>query len=101
MSAASKKKSKTSGLRLGYVKPQLCELVDTPPVGDQWVHEAKLDGYRIQLQVGNGKATLYSRRGLDWTHRFPEIADAGANLDDCIIDGEICAVGEDGLPSFA
>ena len=86
---------------LGYIKPQLCELVDSPPVGDQWVHEAKLDGYRTQLHVRTGKAVLYSRRGLDWTHRFPEIAAAASKLSDSIIDGEVCAVGTDGMPSFA
>lgn len=101
MSAAKRPTSRKSGIRFGYIKPQLCELVATPPVGDQWVHEAKLDGYRIQLQVRGGKAVLYSRRGLDWTHRFPEIAKASATLADCIIDGEVCAVGANGLPSFA
>jgi bifunctional non-homologous end joining protein LigD len=75
--------------------------VDTPPEGNKWVHEAKLDGYRTQLHVRSGKAVLYSRRGLDWTHRFPEIAAAAAKLDNCIIDGEVCAVGADGMPSFA
>jgi bifunctional non-homologous end joining protein LigD len=65
-----------------------------------WVHEAKLDGYRTQLHVRAGKAILYSRKGLDWTHRFPDIARSAEALGDCIIDGEVCAV-RDGLPSFA
>jgi bifunctional non-homologous end joining protein LigD len=85
----------------GYIKPQLCELVTAPPAGDNWVHEAKLDGYRTQLHVKSGKPTLFSRNGLDWTHRFPEIAKASERLDTCIIDGEICAVDAKGLPSFA
>jgi bifunctional non-homologous end joining protein LigD len=85
----------------GFVKPQLCELVKSPPVGDNWVHEAKLDGYRMQMRVRNGKSTFYSRKGLDWTHRFPEIARACQALGNAIIDGEVCAVGGDGLPTFA
>jgi DNA ligase D-like protein (predicted ligase) len=84
-----------------YIKPQLCELVDAPPEGDKWVHEIKLDGYRMQMHVRSGKSTFYSRNGLDWTHRFPEIAKACQALDDVIIDGEVCAVDKEGLPSFA
>lgn len=103
MSVARKQTSKSApgaGIPLRFIEPQLCELVTTPPAGDKWVHEAKLDGYRTQLHVRAGKAILYSRKGLDWTHRFPEIARSAEALDDCIIDGEVCAVRE-GLPSFA
>jgi|tagenome__1003787_1003787.scaffolds.fasta_scaffold20940712_2 bifunctional non-homologous end joining protein LigD len=85
----------------GFIKPQLCDLVKSPPAGDNWVHEAKLDGYRMQMQVRNGKGAFYSRRGLDWTHRFPEIARACQAIGNAIIDGEVCAVGSDGLPTFA
>ncbi len=85
----------------GFVRPQLCELVKSPPMGDNWVHEAKLDGYRMQMHVRNGKSTFYSRKGLDWTHRFPEIARACEALGNAILDGEVCAVGKDGLPTFA
>jgi bifunctional non-homologous end joining protein LigD len=84
-----------------FIEPQLCELVKLPPEGRQWVHEVKLDGYRMQMHVRNGAAIFYSRRGLEWTHRFPEIAKASQSLDDCIIDGEVCALGSDGLPNFA
>jgi bifunctional non-homologous end joining protein LigD len=96
----SRRASPAGGIPVRYIAPQLCELVTTPPVGDKWVHEAKLDGYRIQLHVRAGKAILYSRKGLDWTHRFPEIARSAEALGDCIVDGEVCAM-RDGLPSFA
>jgi bifunctional non-homologous end joining protein LigD len=86
---------------VGFIKPQLCALVKSPPIGDNWVHEAKLDGYRMQMQVRNGRSIFYSRKGLDWTHRFPEIAQACQAFGDAIIDGEACAVGSDGLPTFA
>jgi bifunctional non-homologous end joining protein LigD len=97
----AKRRAGSSGSVPSYIRPQLCELVTAPPVGDNWVHEAKLDGYRTQLYLKNGKLVLFSRNGLDWTHRFPEIAKAGERLDTCIIDGEICAVDAKGLPSFA
>src|SRR5947199_9585129 len=90
-----------SGFPSGFIKPQLCELVKTPPVGDSWVHEAKLDGYRMQMQVHNGKSTFYSRQGLDWTNRFPVIARACQSVGNAIIVAEVCAVGDDGLPTYA
>ena len=99
--SVSRRKTAVAPKPPGFIAPQLCELVDTPPEGAGWVHEAKLDGYRMQLHVRDGKAVFFSRSGLDWTHRFPEIATAGEALDDCIIDGEVCAVDAEGLPSFA
>ena len=47
-----------------------------PPSGEDWVHEVKLDGYRMQLRVEDGKATLKTRKGLDWTNKFAAIAQA-------------------------
>ncbi|HXS08034.1 MAG TPA: non-homologous end-joining DNA ligase [Rhizomicrobium sp.] len=84
-----------------FVAPQLCRLVDGPPSGQQWVHEVKFDGYRMQLRVANGKGRLLTRKGLDWTGKFAAIAKAAAKLPDCIIDGEICALDHDGAPDFA
>jgi hypothetical protein len=76
-------------------------LVDEPPIGAVWVHEIKFDGYRMQLRVEKGRASLRTRKALDWTQRFGEIAAEGRRLPDCMIDGEICALDENGLPSFA
>jgi len=84
-----------------FVTPQLCRLVAEPPSGGDWVHEVKFDGYRMQLHVEDGKARLYTRKGLDWTGKFPAIAKAAARLPDCIIDGEVCALDHDGVPDFA
>lgn len=84
-----------------FVPPQLCRLVDQPPSGTDWVHEVKFDGYRLQLRVEDGKARLLTRKGLDWTAKFPAIAKAAANLPDSIIDGEVCALDHNGAPDFA
>lgn len=83
-----------------FVEPQLCRTLDRPPVGEGWAHEIKFDGYRMQLRVEGGKATLKTRKGLDWTHRFKEIAAAAEGLPDGIIDGEICALNASGAPDF-
>jgi bifunctional non-homologous end joining protein LigD len=84
-----------------FIAPQLAKLVERPPGGEGWGHEIKLDGYRLQLRVEDAQATLKTRKGLDWTHKFPEIAQAARSLPDCIIDGEVCALKERGVPDFA
>jgi bifunctional non-homologous end joining protein LigD len=84
-----------------FIEPQLCTLVERPPAAAGWVHEIKLDGYRLQLRVEDGKAVLNTRSGLDWTAKFPEAAKAAKPLPDCIVDGEIVALDADRSPSFA
>src|SRR5262245_1844773 len=87
--------------RNDYV-PQLATLVDTPPSGDEWLHEIKYDGYRIGARVRNGHVFLYTRNGNDWTAAFPDVADAvdHLGLDDALIDGEVAVVLPDGRTSF-
>jgi len=84
-----------------FIAPQLCETLTRPPPGKGWIHEIKFDGYRIQMRVENGEVTLKTRKGLDWTAKWPAIAAAASSLPDCIIDGEICALDENGAPDFA
>ena len=84
-----------------FIEPQLCKSLDRPPTGAGWAHEIKFDGYRVQLCVENGKARLRTRKGLDWTDRFSEIARDARALPDCIIDGEIVALDHNGSPDFA
>jgi bifunctional non-homologous end joining protein LigD len=84
----------------GFVAPQLCKSLDRPPPGEGWGHEIKFDGYRVQLRVEAGQASLKTRSGLDWTARFAAIAKAAAALPDCLLDGEICALNSGGAPDF-
>jgi ATP dependent DNA ligase-like protein len=63
--------------------------------------ELKLDGYRAQLRVQDGKAQIRTRGGLDWTEQFAAIAKRAGTLPDCVIDGEICALDHEQMPSFA
>ncbi|WP_343712869.1 DNA ligase D [Inquilinus sp.] len=83
-----------------FIPPELCVSVDRPPGGPGWAHEIKFDGYRLQLRIEGGTATLKTRKGLDWTHRFQATADAAKGWPDCIIDGEAVALDEDGHPNF-
>jgi bifunctional non-homologous end joining protein LigD len=84
-----------------FIEPQLCKRVGRPPTGGDWVHEIKLDGYRMQLRVKAGEAVMRTRKGLDWTEKFAEIAQAARGLPDCIIDGEVVALDRSGAPDFA
>ncbi|HYD44588.1 MAG TPA: hypothetical protein VEA79_04910, partial [Phenylobacterium sp.] len=78
------------------------KLVDKAPEGLGWIHEIKYDGYRMQLRVEGGQARLFTRNGYDWTSKLHLLAaHAGVALDaDCLLDAELCAIGEDGVPSF-
>ena len=95
----------------GFIAPQLALQTASAPKGNDWVHELKLDGYRIQIQIRSGdkskgrtrKARLLTRKGLDWTVRMPDIAAAAAklNVTDAILDGEAVALDKNGVSSFA
>jgi len=84
-----------------FVAPQLCASTDRPPNGDGWCHEIKFDGYRVQLRVEDREATLKTRKGLDWTDKFPAIAREGRALPDMLIDGEIVALDDEHTPDFS
>lgn len=72
-----------------------------PPRGAGWVHEIKFDGYRLQAHVARGRVTLFTRRGFDWTLKFPALAQALSRLPDCVLDGELCAIEADGRANFS
>jgi bifunctional non-homologous end joining protein LigD len=82
--------------------PQLALLVDAAPEGQGWLHEIKLDGYRIGCRIDGGVVELLSRRGHAWTTQFPEVAAAAARLGvtTALLDGEVAAVLADGKTSF-
>lgn len=102
--AARKRKTSQAGERSDlpdFIEPQLCQTLSRPPSGKGWLHEIKFDGYRIQMRTVDGKVTLKTRKGLDWTHRYSAIAVAAAELPDAIVDGEVCALDHNGAPDFA
>jgi bifunctional non-homologous end joining protein LigD len=84
------------------VEPELCTLVERPPDGDDWLHEMKLDGYRIIATVAHGKVTLRTRRGNDWTEQFSPIAAALSDLPlrEAILDGEVTVLDASGVSRF-
>ena len=86
-----------------FVEPALATLADKAPEAGNWIHEIKFDGYRVQARLDNGKVRLLTRRGLDWTARFPSIARAVAALpaSTALIDGELVVEDEKGVSSFS
>src|SRR5690349_21006099 len=86
-----------------FKEPQKATLVDAVPAGSAWLHEMKYDGYRCLLALAGGKARIYTRKGLDWTDKFPEIAEAAGAIqcDSALLDGEIVALDEKGNTGFS
>jgi DNA ligase D-like protein (predicted ligase) len=86
-----------------WIPPQLTQLVEAAPEGDQWLHEIKFDGYRMHARLDRGAVRLLTRTGLDWTHKYPPIAAAVSTLGarQAYFDGELCGVFPDGITSFS
>jgi len=81
---------------------QLATLVKQAPDGAGWLHEIKLDGYRMHSRLDNGDVRLLTRTGLDWTTKYPAIAEALTELpaSAAYLDGELCGVVPDGRTAF-
>ncbi len=91
------------GPRRDYA-PTLATLTDDPPRGEGWTYEIKWDGYRIVATVVGSEAELRSRKDQDYTERFANVAKElvkALKTPDCVVDGEVCALDENGHPSFS
>jgi bifunctional non-homologous end joining protein LigD len=86
-----------------FREPQKATLVDAVPSGSGWIHEMKYDGYRCLLGIGGGQAKVYTRSGLDWSGKFPEIVEAAREIeiDSALLDGEIVKLDGAGNTSFS
>lgn len=97
-------KGAVEGAKPDFIEPALATAVKDVPKGKRWLHEIKLDGYRVQVHLAKGKARLLTRTGLDWTDRFGAgIVKALADLParEAIIDGEIVVENGSGTSDFA
>ncbi len=85
------------------LQPMLTESADEAFTRDGWLFELKLDGYRLIASKSRGEALLLTRNGNDYTAVFPEIARAikALPVDECILDGEVVVLDEQGKPSFS
>ncbi|RUU29784.1 ATP-dependent DNA ligase [Mesorhizobium sp. M6A.T.Ce.TU.016.01.1.1] len=92
-----------NGARLTFIPPMEPKLVATPPGGDDWIHEIKLDGYRAQVVINSPEdIRVFTKSGADWTSKFTGIVEAARELEveNAIIDGEAVVTNEAGLPDF-
>ena len=88
--------------KIPFIKPMAPTLSKIPPAGPNWLHEVKFDGWRMQLHVEDGTATLYSKNGTDYTDRFRALRDTIESVPakNAIIDCELVACDDTGMPSF-
>lgn len=96
------KRPRQGGAAPGFVRPALATLVDKLPAGPEWLFEVKFDGYRALAAVAGDQVRIDTRNGLDWTARYPSVAQAlrALDLDRALLDGEIVAVDEEGRSNF-
>jgi ATP-dependent DNA ligase len=91
------------GLRpAAFIEPCIPTLAKAAPTGPAWVHEIKYDGYRLMVWRDGERVRLFTRRGYDWTHRFPRIVNSARKLRATrfLIDGEAVVCGDDGVSDF-
>jgi bifunctional non-homologous end joining protein LigD len=86
----------------GFIAPCIPTLAAKPPSGSDWVHEIKHDGYRLIVRRDGPSVRLFTRRGHDWTNRYPAIAGAAPKLRarSFTLDGEAVVCGADGVAVF-
>ena len=86
-----------------FVAPQLALQALSPPAGEGWLHELKLDGYRMQARKDGSGVQMLTRKGLDWTDRVRSVANEVAKLavDKVTLDGEVVVLAENGTTNFA
>jgi bifunctional non-homologous end joining protein LigD len=86
----------------GFVEPCIPTLATAPPTGIGWAHEIKHDGYRLLVRRDGISVRLFTRRGYDWTGRYPVIAEAAGRLRASTFtsDGEAVVCGPDGVAIF-
>ncbi|MGH2934189.1 MAG: DNA ligase D [Gaiellaceae bacterium] len=98
-----KRDDEAADVRNDY-RPMLATLSDELPSGDEWLFEVKWDGYRALGYMREGSVRLVSRNGNDLTQRFPQVSRTLAQAvrsPVCVVDGEVCALDENGRPSFS
>jgi bifunctional non-homologous end joining protein LigD len=87
----------------GFIPPMIPTEVTKPPSGGGWLHEIKHDGYRMQLAKITDRVRLFTRRGGDWTDRYPRVTEAAKKIkaSSFSIDGELVVADGDGVANFA
>jgi bifunctional non-homologous end joining protein LigD len=93
---------KLPSVKTRFIEPMKAKLVEKPPATGDWIYELKFDGIRLIATKDGKKVSLLSRNQNDLSRRFPEIVEAVKKLptDECVLDGEVVALDEQGRSSF-
>jgi bifunctional non-homologous end joining protein LigD len=85
-----------------FIQPCHPQRAKTVPAGDDWQHEIKFDGFRVQIHKLGNEVEIYSRNGARFSKRFPRLVDVLRELPvkSAILDGEIVASDAAGMPDF-
>src|SRR6266516_3471093 len=94
--------SDLSSAKARFIEPMKARLVEQPPAAGDWIYELKFDGIRLIAVKNGSNVSLFSRNKNELARRFPEIVEAIRNLParECVIDGEVVALDEEGRSSF-
>jgi bifunctional non-homologous end joining protein LigD len=86
----------------GFIEPCIPTVAKRPPAGESWIFELKWDGYRLLVRKRADAVRIYTRRGADWTKRFPRVVEAVRQIKahSALIDGEGIVYDDAGMPSF-
>jgi len=100
--AARGRSSDGLGVSFRFIQPCCPVTAKSVPAGDDWLHELKLDGYRLQIAKHGSTVRLYSCRGHDWSKRLVALSEAlrGIPAHSAVLDAELCFPGPDGAPDF-
>lgn len=87
----------------GFIEPCIPTVAKLAPVGPDWVYEIKHDGYRLMVHKHDDRVRVFTRRGADWSERFPRIVQAARKLKatSFLLDGEGIVYDGKGMPNFA
>jgi bifunctional non-homologous end joining protein LigD len=86
---------------VGFIEPCIPTVAAKVPKGPMWVHEIEHDGYRLIVRRSGDRVRLFTRRGYDWSDRYPRIVDAAKRLKGSfVIDGETVVSDKHGIADF-
>ncbi len=83
------------------IEPMLCSLIEKPFNNEEWWYEVKWDGYRVTAHIQKKKVALRTRKGLDYSKRYPPVAKSLSKLKhDAVLDGEVVVLNDEGKHDF-
>ena len=86
---------------MGAMRPMFATRGTAVPRGNDWLQEVKWDGIRVLVRIEAGAVRMWSRNENDVTVAYPELQGLRELGSDVLLDGEIVAMADDGVPRFS